>query len=94
MSVFGAKSRYLKYARVVAAVDARGREVNWLTPARIPPQRLQGEHRRRSGHRLDQLAARYLDDPMGFWRIAALNDAMTVEAIADAPLVKIPTKET
>jgi hypothetical protein len=93
MSVFDAKSRYLKYATVVTGVDARGRTVNWVTPARIPEQKLLGEHRRKAGHRLDRLAANYLDDPMGYWRIAAINDATTPDAAADLPLIKIPTKD-
>jgi hypothetical protein len=92
VSVFGEKSRYVKYSHVLVAVDARGRTVNWVTPARIPEQRLLGEHRRKTGQRLDRLAAHYLDDPTGFWRIAALNDAMTADAIAELPLVRIPVK--
>jgi hypothetical protein len=94
MSVFDRKSRYALFSQVLTAVDARGRTVNWITPAAIPAQRLLGEHRRKSGHRLDRLAGHYLDDPMGFWRIATLNDAMTADAIADIPLVKIPTKDS
>jgi len=93
MSVFDAKSRYLKYASGMTAVDTRGRVVNWVTPARIPEQKLLGEHRRLPGHRLDRLAAKYLDDPMGYWRIATLNDAATPDAAADQPLIKIPVKE-
>lgn len=93
MPVFDEKSRYLKYAHGLEAIDARGRAVGWVTPARIPPQRLLGEHRRRDGHRLDRIAAHYLDDPTGFWRIAAINDALTVEAIADLQRVRIPVRE-
>lgn len=93
MSVFDEKSRYLKYSHVLEALDERGRTVNWVTPARIPAQRLLGEHRRREGQRLDRLAAHYLDDPMGFWRIAAVNDAITADAIADLSLVCIPVRE-
>lgn len=93
MSVFDEKSRYLKFSHVLTATDERGRIVTWVTPARIPDQRLLGEHRRKAGHRLDRLAAHYLDDPMGFWRIAAINDAMTADAIAELPLVRIPVRE-
>jgi len=94
MSIFDRKSRYARYAEVLTAVDERGRTVNWVAPAQIPAQRLLGEHRRKSNHRLDRLAAHYLDDPLGFWRIATLNDGMTADAIADTPLVKIPTKDS
>lgn len=93
MSVFDEKSRYVKFSHALDAVDARGRVVSWLVPAHIPAQRLLGEHRRRAGHRLDRLAGHYLDDPTGFWRIAAINDAMTVDAIADRPRLRIPTRE-
>ncbi|MBK5305239.1 MAG: hypothetical protein JJD92_00975 [Frankiaceae bacterium] len=93
MSVFDEKSRYLKFSHPLEAVDMRGRQVSWVTPARIPAQRLLGEHRRRDGQRLDRLASHYLDDPTGFWRIAAINDAMTAEAIADLPRVRIPVRE-
>ena len=93
MSVFDEKSRYRRFSHVLDAVDERGRPVSWVTPARIPDQRLLGEHRLGAGQRLDRLAAHYLDDPTGFWRIAALNDAMTVDAIAEVTLVRIPVRE-
>lgn len=93
MSVFDEKSRYLKFAHARQSVDLRGRLVDWVTPAQVPPQRLLGEHRRKEGQRLDLLAAHYLDAPTGFWRITAINDAMTTEAIADLPLVRIPVRE-
>lgn len=93
MSVFDEKSRYLKLSHVLKSLDARGRQVDWVTPARIPPQRLLGEHRRREGQRLDRIAAHYLDDPTGFWRVAAINDALTADAIADLPRLRIPVRE-
>lgn len=93
MSVFDAKSRYIRYSHVLTATDGRGRAVNWVTPARIPDQRVLGEHRRKDGHRLDRLAAHYLGDPYGYWRIAAVNDATSVEAVADAQLIKIPLRD-
>lgn len=93
MSIFDSNSRYLKYSHVLTAKDVRGRTVNWLVPVRIPDQRLLGEHRRKDGHRLDRLSAHYLGDPYGYWRIAAINDAMSVEAVADVRLIKIPLKD-
>ncbi len=92
MSVFDAKSRYVRYAAVTSAVDRRGRAVACVTPAQIPAQAELGRHRLREGQRLDHLAAHYLDDAAGFWRIAAINDAMTVEAALDTPLVGIPVR--
>lgn len=92
MSAFDADSRYARYARLVTAVDRRGREVACVTPADVPPQTELGRHRHRQDQRLDHLAAHYLGNPTAFWRIAELNDAMTVEAALDQPLVRIPTR--
>ena len=92
MSVFDPKSRYVKFAKVTSAVDRRGRTVTCLTPAEVPAQGELGRHKLSEGQRLDHLAAHYLADPAGFWRIAELNDAMTVEAALDTALVAIPTK--
>ena len=92
MSVFDAKSRYVKFARVATATDRRGRTVSHLTPAEVPAQDELGRHKLRQGQRLDHLAAHYLGDANGFWRIAELNDAMTPEAALDTVLVAIPTK--
>lgn len=92
MSVFDPKSRYVKFAKVTQATDRRGRTVACLTPAQLPPQVELGRHKLRQGQRLDHLAAHYLDDPAGFWRIADLNDAMSVESALDTALVGIPTK--
>jgi hypothetical protein len=92
MSVFDAKSRYVKYAKVAFATDRRGRTVSHVTPAEVPPQAELGLHRLREGQRLDHLANHYLGDPAGYWRIAELNDAMTVESTLDTPLVGIPSK--
>jgi hypothetical protein len=92
MSIFDAKSRYLRYSAIAYATDRRGLPVACVTPAAVPPQTEVGRHRLRQGQRLDHLADHYLGDPAGFWRIAELNDAMTAEAALDAPLVRIPTR--
>lgn len=91
MAIFDQKSRYAKYARVYHTVDRRGRTVAAVTPASIPSQVKLGVHRRKQGQRLDHLAAFYLQDANGFWRIAALNQVMLPEALSDAALVEIPT---
>lgn len=92
MAKFDPKSRYVLHAETRIGIDARGREVPWVTPARIPDIARLGDHQRKQGQRLDRLAAHYLDDPLGGWKIAHVNDAMTVEAIADTRLVGIPVK--
>lgn len=92
MSVFDAKSRYARYAQQVTAIDRLGRVVVAVSPAEVPAQNELGRHRLRQGQRLDHLAAHYLGDPAGFWRIAELNDAISADAALDAPLVRIPTR--
>lgn len=93
MAIFDRKSRYLKYSSAMAGIDERGREINWLLPARLPQQTILGEHRLKHGQRLDRLSAHYLNDPAGFWRVASANEAMTPDEIVDQPTVKIPTRE-
>ncbi|WP_114952497.1 hypothetical protein [Sphingosinicella terrae] len=92
MSVFQANSRYLKFAALTSATDRRGRTVACLTPARIPAQLELGKHRLKDGQRLDHLAQHYLNESTAYWRIAALNDAMTPDQIAAAPFIAIPVK--
>ena len=93
MSIFDPESRYVRYATVMMVRDRNGREVQALTPAEIPPARELGEHLRKDGQRLDHLASRYLDDPTAFWRIARHNDALSADAVAEAPIIRIPLKE-
>lgn len=92
MSLFDAKSRYARHAHLLTAVDRTGRTVAAVSPAEVPPQNELGRHRLRQGQRLDHLAAHYLGDPAGFWRIAELNDAISAEAALIAPFVRIPTR--
>ena len=93
MSIFDPESRYVRFAKVIKVRDRNGREVQALTPAEIPPARELGEHLRKDGQRLDHLASRYLDDATGYWRVARHNDAMSPDAIADAPIIRIPLKD-
>ena len=91
MSVFTSSSRYLRYAPAIgSAVDRRGRTVACVTPAAIPAEAELGKHRLKQGQRIDQLADHYLGDATTWWRIAQLNDAMTVDQIAEAEFVAIP----
>lgn len=93
MSIFDPNSRYVRYAKVMVVRDRYGRELQALTPAEIPPARELGEHLRKDGQRLDHLAARYLDDPTAFWQIAFHNDALSADAVAEVPIIRIPLKE-
>lgn len=91
MTVFDAKSRYVKNASIYEATDRRGRKVAALTAANKPAQTLLGEHLRKEGQRLDHLANFYLQDPNGFWRICELNDVMLPDALAEVDVLRIPT---
>jgi hypothetical protein len=90
MAIFDRDSRYVKYARLVAAKDRRGRDVVALTPAEVPEQGALGEHLKKDYQRLDHLANHYLRDPCGFWRIASANNALLPDALAEAQRVVIP----
>lgn len=91
MSLFDPKSRYAKLATFLTT-DARGRTVEAVPPAPAPAQALRGRHLRREGERPDHLAALYLSDAAGFWRLAEINDAMTAEVLSELREVRIPTK--
>jgi hypothetical protein len=87
--VFESSSRYYNLETYVVT-DHRGRPVA-VVPVPAPPgDPLLGIHVRREGERLDHLAARYLADPTGFWRIAEMNGVMVVEALSEVTEVAIP----
>lgn len=92
MARFSSRSRYALFATTYATVDRRGRRVLALTPAVIPPLTHLGEHRRREGQRLDHLSHFYHDNASGFWRIAEHNAAILPDALAELPILRIPTR--
>jgi len=49
-----------------------------------------GYYRRNSGDRLDHIAARFLADATGFWRICDANGAVSPDALAASDLVGVP----
>jgi hypothetical protein len=89
--MFNAKSRYAKTETYVVT-DARGREVIVVAPPSPPEQVQLGIHLLKEGERLDLLAAKYLDDPAGYWRIAEENNVMLPEALTEAREIEIPAK--
>jgi hypothetical protein len=89
--MFDAKSRYAK-AETYVVKDARGREVTVVVPPPPPEQLLLGIHALREGERTDHLAAKYLNDPAGYWRIAEQNDVMLPEALTEKREIEIPVK--
>jgi hypothetical protein len=89
--MFDEKSRYAQLP-TYTVTDHRGGTVTVVTPAPALPKSLQGIHLLRQGERLDLLAAKYLDNPAGFWRISEENDVMLPEALSEAREIQIPTK--
>lgn len=89
--MFNDKSRYVS-ASTEAVPDARGRTVAVVLPPPPPAQVQLGIHVLRQGERLDHLAARYLSNPTGYWRIAEQNNAMLPEALTEAREIEIPVK--
>jgi hypothetical protein len=89
--MFDPKSRYAGLSSI-HLTDSRGREVEVVPPAPKPVQSLAGIHVRRQGERPDHLAARYLADPAGYWRLAEINDAMTAEVISEMRELAIPVR--
>jgi hypothetical protein len=89
--MFDPKSRYVK-AETYVITDHRGRQVTVIVPPPPPDQVLLGIHLLKQGERLDLLAAKYLNDPAGYWRIAEQNNVMQPEALTEAPEIEIPVK--
>ena len=89
--MFDAKSRYANLPPY-AAIDSRGRTVVVIPAAPARNEALLGYHVRREGERLDHLAAKYLSDAAGFWRIAEHNQVMTSEVLSEADEIAIPVR--
>jgi hypothetical protein len=89
--MFDANSRYAKLVPYLV-IDRRGRVVTVVPPHEPTTAPILGYHQRKQGQRLDHLAARYLDDPAGFWRVCDANDAVLPDAIAEARELAIPRK--
>lgn len=92
MPAFDPKSRYAK-VRTYHVVDHRHRLVTVVEPAPHVDRPILGWHVRRQGQRPDHLAARYLDDAAGSWRLAEANDAMQAEWITEQAEIAIPVKD-
>ena len=87
--MFDSKSRYAKLIPILTK-DGRGRTVQVVPPAPVLKEGLLGTHLRRQGERPDHLAARYLADPTGYWRLGYINDAMTAEVLSELREVLVP----
>ena len=89
--MFDPKSRYIK-AETYVVKDKRGRDVVVVASPPPPAQLLLGLHLLKQGERLDLLAAKYINDPAGYWRIAEQNEVMLPEALTEAREIEIPVK--
>lgn len=89
--MFDSKSRYKKQEQYNVK-DGRGRDVPVVVCPDAPVQSLLGIHVLKQGQRLDLLAAKYINNPTGFWQICQLNDAMLPEALSEQREIAIPVK--
>jgi hypothetical protein len=53
---------------------------------------LLGYHRHTEGQRLDHIAAHYLTEPTGFWRLCDVSGSILPDALAARSLIGIPVK--
>lgn len=80
--MFEPTSRYasLKTATLEVTIGGTSREVRYVRRRFLPPPATEEqtlvEHTVADGDRLDHLAARYLDDPLEFWRLCDANEVM------------------
>ena len=87
--MFSANSRYSGLPTYTVVLgDGRSVTATTLPAGRSAP--LLGYHPRIEGDRLDLLAARYLKEPTGFWRLCDSNDSFSPDALAARPLIGIP----
>lgn len=91
MSSFDPKSRYFS-TPIYQVIDRRNRRANVVGVAPHVTVPIAGWHVWREGQRPDHLAFQYLDDAMGFWRIAEANDAMQSEWLSEQAEIAIPVK--
>jgi hypothetical protein len=87
--MFDPKSRYAGIS-TYQVLDRWGRTVTVVGVPPAPIQTTLGLHLRRQGQRLDHIAAKYLRDPTGAWRLAELSDVMHPQALADDMEIPIP----
>ena len=89
--MFDDKSRY-KDADTYTVPGPKGREVSVVAVPDAPDEMVRGVHQVIQGQRLDHLAAKYLDNPAGYWRITELANAMRPEELEQEDEIEIPRK--
>lgn len=84
---FPPTSRYFNLGTALLD-DGRGGQIAYLRRRFLPqPERfaLLQSHTVGQGERLDNISARYLDDPEQFWRICDANRAMRPDQLTERP---------
>jgi hypothetical protein len=88
--MFASDSRYIKLTPYTVTLR-NGQTVQatrlWVSPAAMP---LAGYHTRVQGDRLDNIAARYLQDPTLFWQLCDANGTPVASSLEARPLIGIP----
>lgn len=83
--LFPPSSRYYGIATAVIE-NGQGQEIAYLRRRFVPPpERFAaiGDHKVEQGDRLDNVTARYLDDPEQFWRLCDANRAMRPDELIE-----------
>lgn len=87
--MFDSTSRYAKLAvktLPVTGPDGQPREIRYVERRFLPPASAGTTlvlHSVVQGERLDRVTARYLGDPLQFWRVADANTALRPEELTD-----------
>lgn len=89
--MFDKNSRY-RTTETCTFNDTVNGEVTVVAVPDAPTQSLLGLHLHKNGQRLDHLAAHYLNDPAGFWRLAEMNNAMLPDSVTSQSEIMIPQK--
>jgi hypothetical protein len=90
--MFFPKSRYAQAGTYTVRTDRGAMVTAVQLPVRDNPG-ARGFHPRSEGQRPDQIAAHYLDDACGFWRLCDAGDAIAPDALASRNLIAVPPKE-
>ena len=88
--MFAANSRYAKLTTYT--VQLPGGQIVRATRLPKPPLQasLRGYHTRVQYDRLDNIAARYLQDPTLFWQLCNANNSPSAVSLNARPLIGIP----
>jgi hypothetical protein len=88
--MFEPGSRYAHLPTAVAEVPGPGgepRQVRYVRRRIIPPadEATLFEHTVVQGERLDNLTARYLGDPLQYWRVCDANNVLRPDELTEEP---------